>query len=128
MSTYFPITAKKPVFFYKKFVNTHAKGEKMKSLKSKFCKKIEMLAKAAGGYPERMKLAIYANDESLRTFRPEYTDNKAYTSAMVDLSVYVCKKYSMEVELFEISRDMYTKWLRGRPDTYERRAKYLSLF
>lgn len=100
----------------------------MKTLKSKFCQKIEMLARETGGYPERMKLAIYANDETLHTFRPEYSDNRAYTAAIVDLSLYVCRKYSMEVELFEINRDMYTKWLRGRPDTYERRAKYLSLF
>ena len=100
----------------------------MERLKSKFCRDIEMLGKQIGGYPDRLKITIYHDSKTLQIFRLEFSDNKAYTMAMIDISIYLKRTYGINVELVEICLDKYMQWLRGRPDSYHERLKYLAQF
>ena len=100
----------------------------MERLKSKFCRAIEMLGKQIGGYPDKLRITIYHDSKTLHIFRPEFSDNKAYTMAMIELSIYLKQAYGINVELVEICLDKYMQWLRGRPDSYLERFKYLAQF
>ena len=73
-----------------------------KKIKSAIYDRLESLAEQYGGLPEKIKLSIYEDDESLRYFRPsEYWagGNAEHTALMKWLSAEVEQNFKIEIKL-----------------------------
>ena len=103
-----------------------------KKIKSAIYDRIESLAEQYGGLPEKIKLSIYEDDESLRYFRPsEYWagGNAEHTALMKWLSAEIERDFKTKVELKLISTSDYWRWLgkTGKKDNADSRAEFISM-
>lgn len=103
-----------------------------KKIKSAIYDRIESLAEQYGGFPEKIKLSIYEDDESLRYFRPsEYWagGNAEHTALMKWLSAEIERDFKTKVELKLISTSDYWRWLgkTGKKDNAGSRAEFISM-
>ena len=90
-------------------------------------------AEAAGKLPDKLCLATYSDDASLRRFRPgeSWPGGAAeHARTMLSISIAIARKYpTVDVLLKEIDEAKYDAWIvaNGLDDTAGNRAAFITI-